>query len=100
VAEAERPVEPEAIDGGEDIGGEAVPVEVVQRWGVAQPVGPFVEGVGVEGMGEVSGQGSEDGGAEAGGVGQEEWGSVAGQVIGGNAYAVGRGEVVGGDERS
>ena len=91
MSERGRPVEPEAVDGGEDVGAEVVPVEVEVGPVAGVAVTAQVERQAVEAPAERAGERREDVPVEAGGVREQERGPVAAEIVDGDLDAVGRG---------
>ncbi len=80
--------EPEVVDNGEHVEGEAVPVEVRIGGRVRRSMGTLVEGDGVELSAQVGGQGPEGRAAKSRGVGEQERGTVPAEVVVGDAHPV------------
>ena len=90
VPEPEGTLEPEVVDDGEHVGGEAVPVEVSSGGGSEAPWARSSRAKQRKLGPEMRGQGPEDRAAEAGGVGEKQRRPVAAEVVVGDAHAVGR----------
>ncbi len=89
VTEAGAPLETEAVDHGEHVGGEAVPAEVTARRTVGRSVTALVEGDAPEAPGQPGGEGAERGPTEPGGVGEQENRPRTTEVVVGDPHTVG-----------